>query len=54
MRRLKLPQSPKILPEPLSEEEIQKVLAASLDTTRERFAELLHSDAFSRYGNPAG
>ena len=36
MRRLKLPQLPKTFPEPLSEEEIQKVLAASLDNTRER------------------
>jgi site-specific recombinase XerD len=36
MRRLKLPQLPKTFPEPLSEEEIQKVLSASLDSTRER------------------
>jgi site-specific recombinase XerD len=36
MRRLKLPQLPKTLPEPLTEDEIQKVLAASLDATRER------------------
>jgi site-specific recombinase XerD len=36
MRRLKLPTLPKTLPEPLSEEEIQKVLSASLDSTRER------------------
>jgi integrase/recombinase XerD len=35
MRRLELPQLPKTLPEPLSEDEIQKVLAASLDTTTE-------------------
>jgi integrase/recombinase XerD len=36
MRRLKLPQLPKTLPEPLTEEEIERVLTASLDTTRER------------------
>jgi site-specific recombinase XerD len=36
MRRLKLPQLPKTLPEPLSEEEIQRVLSATLDGTRER------------------
>lgn len=36
MRRLKLPQLPKTLPEPLSEEEIQKVLTASLENTQER------------------
>jgi site-specific recombinase XerD len=33
MRRLKLPQLPKTLPEPLTEEEIQRVLAVSLDQT---------------------
>jgi integrase/recombinase XerD len=36
MRRLKLPQLPKTLPEPLIEEEIQRVLAVSLDQTYER------------------
>ena len=36
MRRLKLPQLPKTLPEPLTEEEIQRVLAVSLDQTYER------------------
>jgi site-specific recombinase XerD len=36
MRRLKLPQLPKTFPEPLSEEEIQRVLTASLNDTDER------------------
>ena len=36
MRRLKLPQLPKTFPEPLNEEEIQRVLAVSLDQTYER------------------
>jgi integrase/recombinase XerD len=36
MRRLKLPKLPITLPEPLSEDEIQRVLAASLDNTRDR------------------
>ena len=36
MRRLKLPKLPKTFPEPLSEEEIQRVLSATLDGTRER------------------
>jgi integrase/recombinase XerC len=36
MRRLKLPQLPKVLPEPLIELEIQSILAASLDNTQER------------------
>jgi len=36
MRRLKLPQLPKTLPEPLTEEEIQRVLTISLDQTHER------------------
>jgi site-specific recombinase XerD len=36
MRRLKLPKLPKSLPEPLGEEEIQRVLSATLDGTRER------------------
>lgn len=36
MRRMKLPQLPKIFPEPLSEEEIERVLAASLEGTHER------------------
>lgn len=36
MRRLKLPQLPKTLPEPLTEEEIQRVLKASLENTQER------------------
>lgn len=36
MRRLKLPQLPKTLPEPLSEEEIQQVLSVCLDRTYER------------------
>jgi integrase/recombinase XerD len=35
MRRLKLPKIPKTLPEPLTEQEIQKVLYASLNGTRE-------------------
>ena len=37
MRRLKLPQPPKALPGSLTEEEIQRVLAVSLDQTYERF-----------------
>ncbi len=36
MRKLKLPQLPKTLPEPLTEAEIQRVLAASLDNTQGR------------------
>ena len=36
MRRLKLPKLPKKLPEPLSEEEIERVLSATLEDTRER------------------
>jgi integrase/recombinase XerC len=36
MRRLKLPKLPKVLPEPLTEAEIQSILAASLDNTQER------------------
>jgi site-specific recombinase XerD len=36
MRRLKLPQLPKTLPEPLTEEEIQQVLSVCLDRTYER------------------
>jgi site-specific recombinase XerD len=36
MRRLKLPKIPVTLPEPLDEEEIQSVLAAALESTRER------------------
>jgi site-specific recombinase XerD len=36
MRRLKLPPLPKTLPEPLSEEQIRKVLSVSLDNTLER------------------
>jgi len=36
MRRLKLPQLPKTFPEPLSEEEIQRVLTTSLNDTDER------------------
>ena len=36
MRRLKLPSLPKVLPEPLTEVEIQSILAASLDNTQER------------------
>jgi len=36
MRRLKLPQLPKTLPTPLSKDEIERVLGASLDTTNER------------------
>jgi site-specific recombinase XerD len=36
MRRLKLPKLPKTFPEPLSEEEIQRALSATLDSTRER------------------
>ncbi len=36
MRRLKLPKLPKSLPEPLDEEEIQRVLSATLEGTRER------------------
>jgi len=36
MRKLKLPQLPKTFPEPLTEAEIQKVLAASLDNTQGR------------------
>jgi site-specific recombinase XerD len=36
MRRLKLPQLPKTLPEPLKEEEIQQVLTVCLDKTYER------------------
>ena len=36
MRRLKLPQLPKTLPEPLTEEEIHRVLTVSLDQTYER------------------
>lgn len=36
MRRLKLPKLPKTFPEPLSEDEIQRVLSATLDCTRER------------------
>jgi integrase/recombinase XerD len=36
LRRLKLPKLPKTFPEPLSEEEIQRVLSATLDSTRER------------------
>ncbi len=36
MRRLKLPKLPKTLPEPLTEEEIQRVLTACLDSHLER------------------
>jgi len=36
MRKLTLPKLPKTLPEPLSEVEMQRVLAASLDNTQER------------------
>ena len=36
MRRLKLPKLPKTFPEPLSEEEIERVLSASLDSTKFR------------------
>lgn len=36
MRRLKLPKLPKTLPEPLTEDEIQRVLTVSLDQTYER------------------
>ena len=36
MRRLKLPSLPKVLPEPLTEVEIQSILAASLDNTQQR------------------
>jgi site-specific recombinase XerD len=36
MRRLKLPQIPKTFPEPLSEEEIERVLSATLEGTNER------------------
>lgn len=36
MRRLKLPQLPKTFPEPLSEEEIHRVLVASLEKTNEQ------------------
>jgi site-specific recombinase XerD len=36
MRRLKLPKLPTTFPEPLGEEEIQRVLTASLDGTHER------------------
>ena len=36
MRRLKLPQLPKTFPEPLSEEEINRILTASLNNTNER------------------
>lgn len=36
MRRLKLPQLPNTFPEPLREDEIQRVLTASLDSTIER------------------
>jgi site-specific recombinase XerD len=36
MWRLKLPQLPKTFPEPLREDEIQRVLAVSLDSTNER------------------
>jgi site-specific recombinase XerD len=36
MRRLKLPHIPKTFPEPLGEEEIQRVLSATLEGTRER------------------
>jgi integrase/recombinase XerD len=37
LHRLKLPALPKTLPEPLREEEIQRILSASLDATNERF-----------------
>jgi site-specific recombinase XerD len=36
MRRLKLPQLPKTFPEPLTEEEIHRILTASLNSTNER------------------
>jgi len=36
MRKLKLPQLPKTLPEPLNEAEMQRVLTACLDNTQER------------------
>ncbi len=36
LRRMKLPHLPQTLPRPLSEKEIQLVLAAALETTRER------------------
>ena len=36
MRKLKLPKLPKTFPEPLTEVEMQRVLAASLDNTQER------------------
>ena len=36
MRKLTLPKLPKTFPEPLSEAEMQRVLAASLDNTQER------------------
>lgn len=36
MRRMKLPKLPKTFPEPLSEDDIQRVLTASLDNTRDR------------------
>ena len=36
MRKLKLPKLPKTFPEPLTEAEMQRVLAASLDNTQER------------------
>jgi integrase/recombinase XerD len=35
MRRLKLPKLPKTYPEPLSEEEIQRILSVSLDNSKE-------------------